>query len=81
MAMTEDYILVGDIAFKIELSQIFAPFLYGYIRKFSAQIGYWLSITFTKLVQPLPYANLYIWSKERISIDPFLQAKNQRSRR
>ncbi len=60
MALTEDYILVGDIAFKIELSQIFAPFLYGYIRKFSAQIGYWLSITFTKLVQPLPYANLYL---------------------
>ncbi|WP_309738908.1 carotenoid oxygenase family protein, partial [Chamaesiphon sp. OTE_20_metabat_361] len=59
MALTEDYIIVGDIAFKIELSQIFAPFLFGGIRKYSVQIGYWLSLMFLKLVQPLPYANLY----------------------
>jgi hypothetical protein len=60
MALTEDYIIVGDIAFKIELSQIFAPFLFGGIRKYSVQIGYWLSLVFLKLVQPLPYANLYL---------------------
>lgn len=60
MALTEDYIIVGDIAFKIELSQIFAPFLFGRIRKYSVQIGYWLSLVFLKLVQPLPYANLYL---------------------
>ena len=60
MALTEDYIIVGDIAFKIELSQILAPFLFGAVRKFSAQIGYWLSLMFLKLVQPLPYANLYL---------------------
>ena len=60
MALTEDYIIVGDIAFKIELSQIFAPFLFGSIRKYSVQIGYWLSLMFLKLVQPLPYANLYL---------------------
>ncbi len=60
MALTEDYIIVGDIAFKIELSQIFAPFLFGRIRRYSVQIGYWLSLAFLKLVQPLPYANLYL---------------------
>jgi hypothetical protein len=60
MALTEDYIIVGDIAFKIELSQIFAPYLFGGIRKYSVQIGYWLSLAFLKLVQPLPYANLYL---------------------
>jgi Retinal pigment epithelial membrane protein len=60
MALTEDYIIFGDIAFKIELSQIFAPFLFGAIRKYSVQIGYWLSLVFLKLVQPIPYANLYL---------------------
>ncbi len=60
MALTEDYIIVGDIAFKIELSQIFAPFLFGRIRKYSVQMGYWLSLAFLQLVQPLPYANLYL---------------------
>jgi hypothetical protein len=60
MALTEDYILIGDVAFKIELSQIFAPFLFGGIRKVSAQIGYWLSITFIKLVQPQLNASIYL---------------------
>ncbi|WP_373540860.1 carotenoid oxygenase family protein [Chamaesiphon sp.] len=60
MALTEDYIVVGDIAFKIELSQIFAPFLFGGIRKYSVQIGYWLSLVFLQLVQPIPYASLYV---------------------
>ncbi|NJR31781.1 MAG: carotenoid oxygenase family protein [Chamaesiphon sp. CSU_1_12] len=60
MALTEDYIIVGDIAFKIELSQIFAPFLFGAIRKYSVKIGYWLSLVFLQLIQPIPYANLYL---------------------
>ena len=68
MALTEDYIIVGDIAFKIELSQIFAPFLFGGIRKYSVQIGYWLSLIFLKLVQPLPYANLYLIARSDLDI-------------
>ncbi len=32
MALTEDYILVGDIAFELETSQIFGPFWFGNIR-------------------------------------------------
>jgi hypothetical protein len=32
MALTEDYILVGDIAFELETAQIFAPFWFGNIR-------------------------------------------------
>ncbi len=68
MAMTEDYIIVGDIAFKIEISQIFAPFLFGGIRKYSVQIGYWLSLVFLKLVQPLPYANLYLVKRSDLDL-------------
>ena len=74
MAITEDYILVGDIAFKIELSQIFAPFLFGSIRKFSAQIGYWLSLIFLQLVQPLPYANLYLVKRSDLDL-PIIPGK------
>jgi Retinal pigment epithelial membrane protein len=68
MALTEDYIIVGDIAFKIELSQIFAPFLFGRIRKYSVQIGYWLSLIFLQLIQPLPYANLYLVKRSDLDI-------------
>jgi hypothetical protein len=68
MALTEDYIIVGDIAFKIELSQIFAPFLFGGIRKYSVQIGYWLSLVFLQLVQPSPYANLYLVKRSDLDL-------------
>ena len=69
MALTEDYIIVGDIAFKIELSQIFAPFLLGWLRKnVTARIGYWLSITFTQLVSPQPYANLYLVKRADLDV-------------
>jgi Retinal pigment epithelial membrane protein len=68
MALTEDYIIVGDIAFKIELSQIFAPYLFGRIRKFSVQIGYWLSLVFLQLVQPIPYANLYLVKRSDLDL-------------
>jgi hypothetical protein len=68
MALTEDYIIVGDIAFKIELSQIFAPFLFGAIRKYSVKIGYWLSLIFLQLVTPQPYANLYLVKRADLNV-------------
>jgi Retinal pigment epithelial membrane protein len=68
MALTEDYIIIGDIAFKIEISQILAPFLFGAIRKYSVQIGYWLSLVFLKLVQPIPYANLYLVKRADLNL-------------
>jgi hypothetical protein len=64
MCLTKDYILIGDVAFEIELSQIFAPFLFGKLRQLSAPIGYWLSMNFIKLVQPQPYANVYLVKRE-----------------
>lgn len=61
MVLTEDYIILGDIAFEIELSQIFSPFLFGYLRNIvTKQIGYQLSLIFLEIVQPLPFANLYV---------------------
>jgi carotenoid cleavage dioxygenase-like enzyme len=66
MAMTKDYIILGDIAFEIELSQIFAPFLFGSLRQFSTKIGYWLSLVFLQLIQPLPNANLYLVKRSEL---------------
>jgi Retinal pigment epithelial membrane protein len=77
MALTEEYIIVGDIAFKIELSQIFAPFLFGGIRKYSVQIGYWLSLVFLQLVQPIPYASLYV--VKRKDLDRYIPDGEQRT--
>jgi carotenoid cleavage dioxygenase-like enzyme len=71
MALTKDYILIGDVAFEIEVSQIFGPFLFGYIFfylrnlakryvKFSRKIGYWITLVFLKLTPSYPFTNLYL---------------------
>jgi Retinal pigment epithelial membrane protein len=77
MALTEDYILIGDIAFEIEVSQIFGPYFWGYIffylrnfsrryLKFSRKLGYWISLRFLALVPPFPFAHLYLISRSEL---------------
>lgn len=77
MALTEDYIILGDIAFEIELSQIFGPFLFGYILAYlrnqsknltelSSLIGSWISSVFFRLVPPRPFAELYLVPRAKV---------------
>ncbi|MDZ8050379.1 MAG: carotenoid oxygenase family protein [Aulosira sp. ZfuVER01] len=70
LAITEKYIILADIAFKMEFSQIFTPFLFGFLRlwKFNrtASLGSLISAIFFQAVKPLPFANLYIVNRHNL---------------
>lgn len=63
MAITEKYIIVGDIAFEIEATQIFLPLLIRGLKKVKWLRNFLYSF-FYKLVQPSPYTNLYIVTRD-----------------
>ncbi len=68
LAITEKYIILADIAFKMEFSQIFTPFLFGFLRlwKFNRthSLGTWIYAVFLQAIKPLPFANLYIVNRQ-----------------
>lgn len=62
IAITEDFLVFADIAFKMEFSQIFAPFIFGFL-KFTfvpKELRAWIYSTFLKGISPLPYGIIYI---------------------
>lgn len=68
LAITERYIILADIAFKMEFSQIFAPFVFGFLRlarfiKYE-RLGSWIYAIFLQAIKPLPFANLYIVNRQ-----------------
>jgi hypothetical protein len=69
LAITEKYIILADIAFKMEFSQIFSPFLFGFLKlcksnKNFAFFGKWIYEVFFEAIKPLPFANLYIVNRQ-----------------
>lgn len=68
LAITEKYIILADIAFKMEFSQIFTPFLFGFLRlwKFNRthSLGTWIYAVFLQAIKPLSFANLYIVNRQ-----------------
>ncbi|MFW9259653.1 carotenoid oxygenase family protein [Nostoc sp. CALU 546] len=68
LAITEKYIILADIAFKMEFSQIFTPFLFGFLRlwKFNRtySLGSWIYAVFFQAIKPLPFASLYIVNRQ-----------------
>ncbi|MBG1242074.1 carotenoid oxygenase family protein [Nostoc sp. NZL] len=68
LAITEKYIILADIAFRMEFSQIFTPFLFGFLRlwKFNRtySLGSWIYSIFLRAIKPLPFANLYIINRQ-----------------
>ena len=64
LAITEDYIVLADIAFKMEFSQIFSPFFTGFLKlKFFKKFDWLGSILysiFLHQIKPLPFSNVYI---------------------
>ncbi|WP_171974839.1 carotenoid oxygenase family protein [Leptolyngbya sp. 'hensonii'] len=57
MAISRNYIILPDVSFKMELSEVFAPFVY-LIRK--------LFKNFPRLVPPQPYTTLYIIDRRKL---------------
>lgn len=68
LAITEHYIILADIAFKMEFSQIFAPFIFGFLRLANfikyPRLGSWIYTVFLQAIKPLPFASLYIVDRQ-----------------
>ena len=62
LAITDDFIVFADIAFKMEFSQIFSPFIFGFLKyKFvPTALRAWIYSTFLSGISPLPYGIIYI---------------------
>jgi hypothetical protein len=64
LAITEKFIVLADIAFKMEFSQIFSPFLFGFLKLKLFQrywsLGEWIHAKFLKGVLPVSKGILYI---------------------
>jgi len=68
LAITAKYIILADITFKMEFSQIFSPFIFGFLKLPAfRKVPFWGSLVqavFLRPVKPLPFANLYIVKRE-----------------
>lgn len=75
LAITEKYIILSDITFRMEFSQIFSPFFIGFLRLASFKdkrfysFGAKLYTIFLKQFKPLPFGNLYIVKREDLDED------------
>lgn len=70
IALTEKYLILSDITFRMEFSQIFSPFFFGFLRlpifrqKVFDCLGAWLYSVFLGQCKPLPFGTLYIVKRE-----------------
>jgi hypothetical protein len=66
LAITEHYIILADIAFKMEFSQILSPFIFGFLKLYRNNnlIGKLIYAIFLQAIKPLTFANLYIVARQ-----------------
>lgn len=79
LAITEDFIVLADIAFKMEFSQIFAPFMFGFL-KFEIvpkELRAWIYDTFLRGISPLPYGIIYIVKRSDLEKYPSCTTSKQ----
>lgn len=72
LAITEDYIVLADIAFKMEFSQLFSPFFWGFLklRLFNNKLyslGSIIYSIFLRQIKPLPFSNAYIVKRKDLA--------------
>ncbi|MBD3886274.1 carotenoid oxygenase family protein [Phormidium tenue FACHB-886] len=74
IAITEDFIILADIAFKMEFSQIFSPFFVGFLKLKLFQkywsLGAWVRAKFLRDVLPLPKGTLYVVKRKDLEKYP-----------
>ena len=74
LAITEDFIILADIAFKMEFSQIFSPFLIGFLKLNFFQKNWslsgWVRAKFLRNILPLPKGILYVVRREDLEKYP-----------
>ncbi|GAA6619637.1 carotenoid oxygenase family protein [Scytonema sp. NUACC26] len=69
IAITQDYIIIPDVPFMVELSQIFSPFLIDVIRKneLIGNMGKWISSVFLQLIKQKSFTNFYIVRRQELA--------------
>lgn len=81
IAITERFIVLADIAFKMEFSQIFSPFLFGFLKlKFFQQfrsLGARIRANFLRDILPLPHGILYVVKREDLANYPCFVCADQ----
>ena len=76
IALTEKYLILSDINFRMEFSQIFSPFTFGFLRlplfnqKVFDCLGAWIYSVFLGQCKPLPFGTLYIVKREDLEKNP-----------
>ncbi len=76
IALTEKYLILSDINFRMEFSQIFSPFIFGFLRlplfnqKVFDYLGSWIYSVFLGQCKPLPFGTLYIVKREDLEENP-----------
>jgi hypothetical protein len=81
LAITEDFIILADIAFKMEFSQIFSPFFFGFLKlklfqKFWS-LGAWIYGNFLRAMPPLPNGIIYIVKRSDLEKYPACTADTE----
>ncbi|MBW4503038.1 MAG: carotenoid oxygenase family protein [Scytonema hyalinum WJT4-NPBG1] len=68
IAITKDYIIIPDVPFMVEFSQIFSPFLFDWIRKneLIGNLGKWFSSVFLQLIKQKSFTSFYIVHREQL---------------
>jgi hypothetical protein len=78
MAITDKFIIVGDLQFGLEYSQIFSPYFLGFLwsRGFNrlshwvtAPIGEWVYSVFLQLLKSAPFTDFYLIRRDHLD-DP-----------
>jgi len=74
VAITERFIVLADIAFKMEFSQIFSPFFIGFLKLNFFQKNWllsgWVRAKFLRNILPLPKGILYVVKREDLGKYP-----------
>lgn len=87
MAITQDYIILGDLAFGLEYSQIFSPYFLGFLWSsrfqeawYSNFLGKWLYSVFLQLKQVQPFTNFYVIRRADLDRRPDTELQPDRPR-
>ncbi|BBC26061.1 carotenoid oxygenase family protein [Pseudanabaena sp. ABRG5-3] len=72
LAITENHIIMADISFRMEFSQIFAPFFFGFLKlsifnkNYFKWVGSLIQSVFLKPTPPMLFNNLYIAKRDQL---------------
>jgi hypothetical protein len=74
LGLTKKYLILSDITFRMEFSQIFSPFFLGFLKLPKIDqlddLGSWIYQVFLRQIKPLSFGTLYIINREDLDQNP-----------